>query len=285
MAADCSSVKPSLCSLRTNLSVSKWWSRCGDAVAWNARRSAGPRAETEHGLGGGRALKGETDDCEPGAPANAAAAQGRAGPGREPQLSRGSRNRGRASATLRDAMRGVGAIYDCEAVRGRGGVLVMDPKERSLGYPLRVSFEVAEMISSLEQRPAVKGGFGRSVSFYVSRLRALELRVPHDDCVPSTSPTRGPLVSVTSSSSASPPWPTIRCPAESLPNMASAAAHGLRVPPEPARVSTGTSAGIRASGQPSFDPSVGGVAVRWIAPPRIPGAEDDGEDCAWPLDA
>lgn len=43
MATDCSSEKPSSCSLWTNLSVSKWWSLLLGAEAWNDRLVIGLR--------------------------------------------------------------------------------------------------------------------------------------------------------------------------------------------------------------------------------------------------
>lgn len=102
MATDWSSVKPSLCSRCTNLSVSKWWSRCRIAVAWNARRRMGLCAR--------EARRSFADDStwnwakEPGVRfVGWRAARGRAAWRAEPvvrQLKRGKRNRGSISAAM-----------------------------------------------------------------------------------------------------------------------------------------------------------------------------------------
>ena len=115
MATDCSSVKPSLCSRWTNLSVSKWWSRCRRGVAWKARWSVGLRRSVAAlWLACGRADAGRGNALETGWEDRLRHSLGRAATAMERarvaeggstelvQLRRGSRKRGSGRRAFAD---------------------------------------------------------------------------------------------------------------------------------------------------------------------------------------
>lgn len=121
MATDCSSVKPSPCNRFTNLSVSKWWSRCRWAVAWKRRERTGLGLAGDGRRGDDSPLKLVRELCHGGAVLAArSAAKGRVA--REAvsgafQLSRGSRNRGSISAAMKfdvATVRGTESLDCCE---------------------------------------------------------------------------------------------------------------------------------------------------------------------------
>lgn len=155
MATDCSSVKPSLWSRWTNLSVSKWWSLRRGAEAWKALRRPGCCRTDVGGFDRLWVCIVCARDCHgrwlPGC-VEATMVLANGWPTGAVQLSRGSKNLGRVCMVFAMVLKGVGIVK--WSVEGE------DEDEEASRRRLRLRIELTSATGPNPLRPAVSPADG-----------------------------------------------------------------------------------------------------------------------------